>query len=369
MAKRVFIAATRQNDGKTTISLGLLACLKGAIKRMGFIKPVGQRYIEIDGHKIDEDAVLIRDVFDLPARLPDMSPVAIERHFTRNYIDGGSAHDLGRDIWRAYRAVDKESDFVVIEGTGHAGVGSCFDFSNAHVAKLLSAKVVLVTGGGVGRPIDEVMLNRCLFASESVEIVGVIMNKVHPDKLDEVAHYAGKGLKRLGLEFLGAVPFQQQLTGPTMRQILEETDAELINGQEYLDVPTDRFVVGAMTAHQALEHLGRGTLLITGGDREDLMLAAMGGCMLGVGKADCVSGIVLTGGIYPHDNIMRLIRKTWVPVLMVKEDSYTTARRISGITFKIQPGDKKKISIARRLVQRHVNVERIKEISMSQVVD
>jgi hypothetical protein len=202
-----------------------------------------------------------------------------------------------------------------------------------------------------------------------VEVVGVILNKVLPKKLEEVTHYVGKGLARHGIELLGVIPFQEQLGGPTMRQVLEVTNAELINGAEYLDVHIDKIVVGSMTAHQALNQLGRGSLLITGGDREDLILAAMGGCVLGLGKADCVSGIVLTGGIYPHDNIMRLIRKTWVPVVMLKEDSYQVAHKISEITIKIRPSDKKKISIARRLVQRHVNVDRIAEIAMAQVVD
>ena len=81
MAKRVFIAATRQNEGKTTVSLGLLACLSSKVKNLGFIKPVGQRYIEVEGHKIDEDAVLIRDVFQMPYELSSMSPVAISKAF------------------------------------------------------------------------------------------------------------------------------------------------------------------------------------------------------------------------------------------------------------------------------------------------
>lgn len=369
MAKRVFIAATRQNEGKTTVSLGLLACLSGKVDRLGFIKPVGQRYIEVEGHKIDEDSVLIKDVFGMPFDLPDMSPVAIARSFTRDYIDHGDEHDLKRQIWRAFRAVDSGSDFVVVEGTGHAGVGSCFDLSNASVAKLLKAKVILVTSGGIGKPIDEVLLNRCLFQAAGVEIMGVIVNKVLPEKIEEVAHYNRKGLERFGLELLGVVPYQEQLVGPTMQQILDETGGELLNGTGHLDSHIERIVIGAMTPHQALNHLGAGALLITSGDREDLILAAMGGCVLGLGRANCVSGIVLTGGIYPHDNILRLVRKTWVPIILSKEDSYATAHKISEITFKIRPNDKKKISIARRLVHKYVNVDRITEIAMSQVVD
>ncbi|MHC4713434.1 MAG: phosphotransacetylase family protein [Planctomycetota bacterium] len=369
MAKRIFVAATRQNDGKTTVSLGLLACISGSMERLGFIKPVGQRYIEIEGHKIDEDAVLMRDVFGMSCNLSDMSPVAIARRFTRDYIEGGSRHELESRIWTAYRSVAAESDFVVIEGTGHAGVGSCFDLSNAAVARLLKVSVIIVTGGGIGRPIDEVMLNRCLFSQVGVDIMGVIINKVRPDKLEEVEFYARKGLQRLGLELLGVIPYREQLVGPTMGQVLEEIGGELINGADHLDVNIERTLIGAMTPHQALDHFGQGALLITGGDREDLILAAMGGCILGLGKANCVSGIVLTGGIYPHDNIMRLIRKTWVPVILVKQDSFNTARNISELTFKIRPGDKKKISVARRLVNRHVNVDRVLEIAMEQVVD
>lgn len=369
MAKRVFIAATRQNEGKTTVSLGLLACLSSKVKRVAFMKPVGQRFVEVDGHKIDEDAVLLQQVFGLNGDLQDMSPVAVARRFTREYIDNSEEHKLERTIWSSYRKLDANADFVVIEGTGHAGVGSCFDLSNASVAKLLKSKVLLVTEGGIGKPIDEVMLNRCLFAHAGVEIMGVIMNKVLPGKIDEVEHYARLGLKRFGIDLLGVIPYEEKLVAPTMRQIAEETGGEVINGSEYLDTHVSKTVVGAMTPHQALEYLGKGSLLITAGDREDLILAAMGGCVLGLDRADCVSGMVLTGGIYPHDNIMRLIRKTWVPIVLVREDSYTAAHKIGKLVFKIRPGDKKKISLARRIVNKHVDVDRIAEIAMAQVVD
>lgn len=361
MAKRVFIAATRQNEGKTTVALGLLACLAGRVARMGFIKPVGQRYVEIEGHKIDEDALLVRDVFDMPLALSDMSPVAVARRFTRDYIDSSDSHELKERISEAFDAVASKSDLVIVEGTGHAGVGSCFDLSNAMVAKLLDSKVVLVTGGGIGRPIDEVMLNRCLFAQAGVEILGVVINKVHPEKVQDVEHYARKGLKRLGIDLLGVVPYRQQLVSPTMRQILEETGGEILHGAEYLDVHVSRTMVGAMTAHQALKRLDQGSLLITGGDREDLVLAALGGCVLGIGKADCVSGILLTGGIRPHHTIMKLIHRTSVPIILVETDSYSAASKVGGITYKIRSSDKKKISIARRLVHNCIDVEAIIE--------
>ena len=151
-----------QNDGKTTVSMGLIMSLKKRFKKIGFIKPIGQRYLIEQGYKVDEDSVLIEDICGTKCKLMDMSPIAIEKGFTEWYINKGKREALANRINESFDRVSKGMDLVVIEGTGHAGVGSCFDLSNAAVAKLLDAPVVLITAGGVGRPIDEVMLNAAL---------------------------------------------------------------------------------------------------------------------------------------------------------------------------------------------------------------
>jgi BioD-like phosphotransacetylase family protein len=133
---RVFVAATRQNDGKTTTSLGLLAALERRYGRVGYIKPVGQRFVEIDEQKIDEDSVLMNHVFRLNCPLVDMSPIAVEPDFTRRYLQNANLDSLIKRIHKAFDRVAWEKQFVLIEGTGHAGVGSVFDLSNAAVAKL-----------------------------------------------------------------------------------------------------------------------------------------------------------------------------------------------------------------------------------------
>src|SRR2546426_6216521 len=191
---RVFIAATRQNDGKTTTSLGLLAALQRIYPRIGYIKPVGQRFVEIEEQKIDEDTVLMDRVYQLNCPLVDMSPIAVEPDFTRKYLESSNYDALVKRIQNAFDRVAWEKDMVLCEGSGHAGVGSVFDLSNARVAKLLQAKVVVVTEGGIGRPIDEVALSQALFEKEGVEIIGVIMNKVKPDKLEFVGDFARRGL-------------------------------------------------------------------------------------------------------------------------------------------------------------------------------
>src|SRR6478609_9220966 len=191
---RVFIAATRQNDGKTTTSLGLIAALQQKYPRVGYIKPVGQRFVEIAEHKIDEDTVLMDSVYQLNCPLVDMSPIAVEPDFTRKYLADAHYDALVRKIEKAFDRVAWEKDFVLCEGSGHAGVGSVFDLSNAQVAKILEAKVVIVTQGGIGRPIDEVCLNQALFEKEGVEVIGVILNKVMGQKLDYVTEFARRGL-------------------------------------------------------------------------------------------------------------------------------------------------------------------------------
>src|SRR5436190_7384545 len=226
---RVFIAATRQNDGKTTTSLGLLSALQKIYPRIGYIKPVGQRFVEIEEQKIDEDTVLMDQVYRLNCPLVDMSPIAVEPDFTRKYLQSSNNDALVRKIQKAFDRVAWEKDFVLCEGSGHAGVGSVFDLSNAQVAKILAAKVIIVTQGGIGKPIDEVSLNQALFEKEGVKIIGVIVNKVLPDKVDYVTEFVRKGLRRKGLDLLGVIPHQPILSRPTLKLLCEEFKAEALN--------------------------------------------------------------------------------------------------------------------------------------------
>src|SRR5438067_5125424 len=187
---RIFIAATRQNDGKTTVSLGLISALQRRYPRVGYIKPVGQRFVEIEEQKIDEDTVLMDSIYRLNCPLLDMSPIAVEPDFTRKYLQSSNNEALVKKIKNAFDRVAWEKDFVLCEGSGHAGVGSVFDLSNAQVAKILGCKVIIVSQGGIGKPIDEVALNQALFEKEGVEIIGVILNKVLPEKLDYITEFA-----------------------------------------------------------------------------------------------------------------------------------------------------------------------------------
>jgi BioD-like phosphotransacetylase family protein len=356
---RVFIAATRQDEGKTTVAIGLIAALQQHFPRIGYIKPVGQRFVEIEEQKIDEDTVLMDAVYRMNCPLVDMSPIAVEPAFTRKYLESANNEALVKRIQNAFDRVAWEKDFVLCEGSGHAGVGSVFDLSNAQVAKTLGCKVIIVTQGGIGKPIDEVCLNQALFEKEGVEIIGVIINKVLEEKIPEIARFVGRGLKRKGLELLGVIPHEQILCNPTVALIREELHAELLNTPPTLDTLVDNVVVGAMGAHNAMQFFKRGVLLITPGDREDILLAA--GATTFPQSEDKMAGIVLTGGLRPGDNVIKAIQAMPIPVLLAKADSYKVASKVHNLTVKTRPTDAGKISLIRDIVAKNVNVKKIIE--------
>ncbi len=354
---RVFIAATRQNDGKTTIALGLLAALQKLYPRIGYIKPVGQRFVEIDEQPIDEDTVLMDRVFRLNCPLVDMSPIAVEPDFTRKYLQSAHYDALVKKIEKAFDRVAWEKDFVLCEGSGHAGVGSVFDLSNARVAEILGAKVIIVTRGGIGKPIDEVALNQALFEKEGVQIIGVILNKVMLEKVDYVAEFARRGLKRRGLELLGVVPIQPLLPLPTMDSICDEVRGELLNRSSQMLNRVDEVVVGAMGVQNAVRFFQRGVLILTPGDREDIILAAS--AALASQPDAALAGMVLTGGLRPGPAVLKVIGELPFPVVLARDDIYQVASRVHDLTVKTRPNDTEKISIIQNMVAEHVDVGKI----------
>lgn len=354
---RVFIAATRMNDGKTTTSLGLIAALQHKYPRVGYIKPVGQRFVEIEEQKIDEDSVLMDSVYQLNCPLVDMSPIAVEPDFTRKYLEAANNDTLVRRIQKAFDRVAWEKEFVLCEGSGHAGVGAVFDLSNAQVAKTLGAKVIIVSRGGIGKPIDEVTLNQALFEKEGVEVIGVILNKVLEEKMDYITEFARRGLKRKGLELLGVIPHQRILANPTLNAVSEGLNAEPLNRSAEMQNLVEDVVVGAMGVNNAKNFFKRGVLLITPGDREDILLAA--GATTLPGGAENMAGIVLTGGLRPGPGVIKALQTLPIPVLLAKADSYQVASKVHNLTVKTRPNDAEKIALIRNLVAKHINVKKI----------
>ena len=356
---RIFVAATQQNDGKTTTALGLFAALRKRRGRIGFIKPVGQRFVEIEGQRIDEDSVLIDQTFSVHTPLEAMSPIAVEPDFTRRYIEDSNNEFLVRRIQNSFDRAAWEKDFVIVEGTGHAGVGSVFDLSNARVAHLLGSKVILITCGGIGRPIDEVALNKALFDQEGVELVGVILNKVLPDKFEYVCDFARRGLARLGIDLLGAIPEEPILSNATLGQIAKTTRGTFLNGKNRSRRRVQKVIIGAMNSGHAMQYFKPGTLIITPGDREDVILAALSASTLSEHDGQSIAGLVLCGDLQPSPPILDLLQHSEIPAIATPLDSYSVASGIHSMTVKTLPGDVEKTDKIQALVERHVEVDRL----------
>lgn len=360
ITRRIFVAATRMNDGKTTACLGLFAALQHLYPRVGFIKPVGQRYVEVEGLKVDEDSYLLDRIYNVHVPIESMSPITIDPTFTRRFLANPEETyaQLVDKICRAFDRVSWEKDFTLIEGTGHAGVGSVFDLSNARVARILDAKVILVCPGGIGRPVDEIALNKALFDKVGVEIIGAILNKVEADKIPQIAHYAGLGLARLGVPLLGVLPVQKMLSAPNLSQVAEEIGGRWLNARVTgAHERILRVVVGAMTAKGIIDHLQPGNLLITPGDRDDVILAAISATSISGTKA--IAGIILTNDILPHPKLLELLAQTDLPVIAAREDAYTITSKIHNMTVKTQPQDTDKIPVIKQLVTEHVDMSKL----------
>ncbi len=354
-ARRVFLAATGQNRGKTTTSLGLLAAIRERGQRVGFVKPVGQRYLVVDGTRADEDAVLMSEVFGLPDRLNDMSPVTLPRHFTTDYVMGRVTGDLAGEVRAAYERVAADKDVVVIEGTGHAGVGAVIGLSNAAAAAMLEAPVIIVSEGGVGRPIDEIVLNAALFASHGVRVLGAVVNKVDVDSHPQLPDVLARGLAQHDLELLGCIPYSAFLANPSLELIATHLDGELLTGEATPGLTIGWVAIGAMRAEHATELLHERTLLITPGDREDLVRAAIEANR--TAGSPRVIGLVLTGGFRPDPDVLRSLRDAGLFAFLVDSDTYRTAQAVDEILVKTHPADVEKIETIIRLVDRSLDVD------------
>ncbi len=392
--RHLYLAATGQNRGKTTASLGLIDGFRRRGLRTGFMKPVGQRPIPVgadpaddDGltftDLVDEDALLMRTVFGLPESGSTMSPVHLPRGFTKAYIAGDVVEDLGALILDAHRRF-ADHDILLVEGTGHAGVGAVVGLSNATVASMLGTPAVIVSEGGVGRPIDEIVLNASHFAAHGVHVAGALVNKVRIDEQPGIARTLERGLALHGIPLLGVLPYRPILSSPTLGMVLEGVGGRVINTGPDLDRVIGGVAVGAMETVHMLDRMGPCTLVIVPSDRKEAILAlaaayvasrscvdendqptarageAPGGIDSRNGK---VLGIVLTGGYAPGSEVLAVLRDAGMFAATVDEDTYTVAAQVQGLLVKTHAADTGKIELIKELVWEHLLIDRFLEVA------
>ena len=378
--RHIYLAATGQNRGKTTAALGLVNGFLAQGLKTGFMKPVGQRTVIDHGQPADEDAVLMHEVFGLRDAYPNMSPVHIPRGFTKSYIAGEVVDDLGARIVEGHRAFAAH-DVLLIEGTGHAGVGAVIGLSNATVASLLGSPAIIISEGGVGRPIDEIVLNAALFRRHGVTVAGAIVNKVDVDAQPGIARVLERGLARHDIPLLGILPRRPILSNPTLEMIEEGVHGELIHAGPDLDLVIGGVAIGAMQPGHMLERVGPETLVIVPGDREDAILALTTAHLMGRPRGSTMDeltapagngmdhdgaaiGLVLTGGYKPRPAVLDAIRRADLFCTLVREDTYTVASEVHDLLVKTHAADHAKIDLIKALVAEYLDIGRMLDVAV-----
>lgn len=362
MKKAFFVAATGQHVGKTTTCLGLVAGLARRFRKVGFMKPVGQEHVETEnGVKVDKDVVLFKDHFSLSADYSTMSPVLFPRGFTRDYLDGKvNEEDLKQKIESSYQLISEVSDCVVVEGTGHVGVGSIVNLSNAKVASALDVHMILIASGGLGSSFDALAVNKALCEAYGVKVAGVILNRVLKEKRSMVLSYMKKALSKWDIPILGCIPFEPFLSNPSMKDFEILFKATLLSGQEHHLRHFRHTRLVATSLKNFRELILPSQLIITPANREDIILATLTkhwDVKIANSLDDLCAGMILTGETPPRQTIVEALIKANIPMLYAPVSSYKAMEMITSYTVKIRKEDKEKVNEAVGLVESHIDFD------------
>lgn len=360
--KALFIASTGQHVGKTTTCLGLLSGLMKRFDNVGFMKPVGQRHVQVDENtSVDKDVILFKERFGLDENYHDMSPVLIPQGFTRNFLDGKiDEKDLVKAIKTSYKRILGKSDITVVEGTGHVGVGSIVNMSNAKVASLLDLNMILIVTGGLGSAFDALTVNKALCDLFKVKVSGVIINRVYPDKKDMVLTYMEKALKRWKIPILGCIPFDPFLANPTMRDFESLFGSTLLTGTAHRLRHFENMRLVATSLKNFTKLILPSQLLITPANREDIILATLTkhwDIKIHDPKKDLKTGLILIGDTPPKPSIISELKKADIPMLYTPVSSTKAMQMINSHTAKIQIEDAEKVNEAIDLVESHLDFD------------
>jgi phosphate acetyltransferase len=357
----IFVAATGQHVGKTTVCLGIMSGLRKRFRSVGFLKPVGQELVTLpDRLCVDKDAVLFKEYFHIESPYKDISPVQCYPSFTREYLDGKiTKEELTSAITTSWNHLQASHDCILVEGTGHVGVGSLFDLNNAEVAKLLGLDVVMVSGGGIGSAFDELFLNIELCHKARVRVQGIILNKVLEEKRQMILEYFPKALKKWNIPLIGCIPFVPSLSRPSMKDFELLFKKELLCGEHarWRHFEEIRLVAGSLESY--IEEMKPKQLVITPACREDIIIATVGKHMRWnvEHNKDWEGGLILTGASPPREELLERIRTLNIPILHTPLCSFDAMKKISTFSAKIRQEDTSKVCEAITTVENHISFD------------
>ena len=366
MCKKIFIAATGQHCGKTTISLSLMHLAKKKYARVGFIKPIGPKLMVLDGVQMDMDAALIASIYGLEDDRGLMSPVVIGRGYTKRYLSGEIAPELPLErITRACRELEDRNDFLIIEGSGHGGVGSVIGINNAQVARALNAPVIMVASGGVGNVIDAVQLNLPLFRQEGAEVKLVLVNKLIPEQREETLGYLDKFFTHRGQMVAGAFDYSRTLANPTLVDLSHLLKLPLQGDPHARSRIVHNIQLGAASAQRVIDTLQESTLLITTSSRDELIVTASALYNIPAYRKK-LAGLIIPGYAPVSAISQKILDDSNIPYIKVEKTTAEVFTMLKEHVSKITAEDVEKIDLIKHSAERIFNFEAIDAMASQQ---
>ncbi len=357
MAKKaLYVVSAESLSGKSIVTLSLALMAKDLGMKVGYFKPIGiESALGPKNDPLDEDAETAKKALGLQIETGLICPVVLRKTEFLEDFNQSDAAGYYKRIVASYKKVSEDSDIVLIEGPPSLSTGAFLDCSVPRLAKSLGAEILLVARFTDDYVVDEVLQAVDCCAKWGVPLVGVVFNRVPRDKIGKVQDTIKPLLEAKGVKILGLIPEDKVLGALTVGEVYEATDGRILAGKEGMDRMIQAVLVGAMTPESAVRYFrkARNELVITGGDRTDIIFAAL--------EAGA-SALILTGNLYPSIKVFPRADDLNVPIILVPHDTYTTLQAIQRIVGRIKPEDKKRINIAKRLVKEHTDWKQILHI-------
>lgn len=358
--KNIYVAASGQHVGKTTSTLGIVSSLINNYVNVGYCKPVGQKFLDLKNLYVDKDTLLFADLIKFEISPEHHSPVILPGARVRAAIEAPEDHVFDDRIIEAGKYLNKHHEITVFEGTGHPGVGNVVNLSNARVAKLLDASVVLILEGGIGSTIDMFHMCSAVFREQGVPIVGVIINKVRPDKMEKIGKYLSQYFDRHGIPLLGLVPYDETLAYPLMSTVRDSIKAQVELNEDQLEGRrVENILAGSLVDIQELKTF-QNHLLVSSIRTIDRAVSKVKAFCEARNEPQCpISGIVVTGTGDVGESTHQYIMENNLPLLRTNYDTLAVVFKISRIEVKINRRTPWKVKRAIQLINDNVDLSKV----------